>query len=86
MTRRKHKKHRAPPSNAEILEQLRTNFYALIGLQAANAKTTEKKYTQIDPKSRKEVKAQLKRKFAGLRPDQIERQLKQRKSRRKKAR
>lgn len=86
MASRKRAKRPPPPSSANILKELRANVYALLGLQTANAKSTEEKFGELDREDRENVKKELKKKFAGPRPDQKERQGKQKRSRRKKTR
>ena len=71
-------------SDAEILEQLRANAYALLALQSVTAKETEDKAAPLPRKTRETVKENVKTKmqeeFSGPRPDQIDRQKKQTKS------
>jgi hypothetical protein len=86
VARRKQTKRPKVPSSAEILSLLRTNFYALIGLQTANAKNTEASFAKLDSESRESLKTELTQKFAGLRPDQIEALRKQKSARSKKTR
>jgi hypothetical protein len=86
VARRKRTKRPPVPSSTEILEQLRINFYALIGLQAANAKGSEEKFSEISRKSRENLKTELEREFGGPRRDQIERLPKRERARREKTR
>jgi hypothetical protein len=88
VARRKEPRRPQPLSDAEIIEQLRANVYALLALQSASAKSTEDKFTQLPPAERREVKEKvqerIRRTFSELRPDQIDRQSQQKASRRKK--
>ena len=86
MARRKRTNRPPVPSSAEILEQLRINFYALLGLQAANAKGSEEKFSQISRKRREKLLTELERKFTGPRQEQIDRLPKRERARREKTR
>jgi len=86
VARRKQIRRPRPPSDAEILEQLLDNFYAVVGLQSANAKSTEEKFTRLPRKEREKVKHGLLLKFAELRSDQKTRLRKRKRSRTKKTR